>query len=86
MRGNKHYSKALIDCWFVHTFCSHKHTLYKPESVCPTQDSMEINNISHRSTQVIKPERYEYAANRRIHSPKCSLIWGQHAIEICILV
>ena len=35
MKANKDYSKALIDCWFMHTCCSHKvRALYKPESLC----------------------------------------------------
>ena len=35
MRANKDYSKAFIDCWFMHTCCSHKvRALYKPESLC----------------------------------------------------
>ena len=32
----------------------------------------------NRSRQVIKLERYEYAANRRIDGPECSLILGQY--------
>ena len=35
MRANKDYSKAFIDCWFMHTCCSQKvRALYKPESLC----------------------------------------------------
>ena len=26
--------KAFIDCWFMHTYCSHKITLFKLESLC----------------------------------------------------
>ena len=51
------------------------------ECYCPTQDSVESDNtVGHRnrSRQVIKPERYEYAANRRIDGPECSLILGQY--------
>ena len=51
------------------------------ECYCPTQDSVEIDNTSvssNRSRQFIKPERYEYAANRRIDGPECSLILGQY--------
>ena len=33
MRANKDNSKAFIDCWFMHTYCLHKRTLYKPESL-----------------------------------------------------
>ena len=35
MRANKDYSKASIDCWFMHSCCSHKvRALYKPEILC----------------------------------------------------
>ena len=33
MKANKDYSKAFIDCWFMHTYCSHKSTIFKPESL-----------------------------------------------------
>ena len=63
MRANKNYSKAFIDCWFMHTYCSHN-MLCKNLKICvcislgqcfimqlhycycPTQDSVEIDNIS----------------------------------------
>ena len=48
---------------------------------CPTQDSVESDNTSgsSKSQQTShKPERYEYAANRRIDGPECSLILGQY--------
>ena len=50
------------------------------ECHCPTQAVLRATTqVGHRnrSRQVIKPERYEYAANRRIDGPKCSLILGQ---------
>ena len=35
MRANKDYSKASIDCWFIHTCCSLKvRALYKSENLC----------------------------------------------------
>ena len=33
MRGNTDSSKAFIDCWCMHTYCSYKRTLYKSESL-----------------------------------------------------
>ena len=33
-----------------------------------------------------KPERYERAANRRIHCPECSLILGQHSNILFIVI
>ena len=79
----------------MHTYCSHKITLFKLEKLCmhflsamlySVDARMLLSNtrattqVGHRnrSRQVIKPERYEYAANRRIDGPECSLIFGQY--------
>ena len=98
MRANKDNSKAFIYCWFMQTYCSHKRTLYIPESLCMYFFSAMLYNVDARLLlfhirqcwdrqhkrdieiaavrQVIKSEQYEYAANRRVHGPECSLILG----------
>ena len=47
-----------------------------------------ITKVGHRnrSTHVIKPERYVYAANCRIHGPECSLILRQHSNMLFIVI
>ena len=80
----------------MHTYCSHKITLFKLEKLCMHFLSAMLYSVDarmfvktvlrattqvgyrNRSRQVIKPERYEYAANRRIDGPECSLILGQY--------
>ena len=48
MRANKDYSKAFIDCWFMHTHCSHKRTLYKSEYLCMHFFSAMLYNVDAR--------------------------------------
>ena len=46
--ANNDNSKALIDCWFMHTYCSHTRTLYKPESLCMLFLSAMLYNVDAR--------------------------------------
>ena len=48
MKTNKDYSKAFNDCWFMHTYCSHKNTLSKPESLCIHFFSAMFYNVDAR--------------------------------------
>ena len=48
MRAHKDSSKALIDCWFMHTYCSHRRTLYKTESLCMYSFSAMLYNVDAR--------------------------------------
>ena len=48
MKANKGYSKAFNDCWFMHTYCSHKNTLFKPESLCIHFFSAMLYNVDAR--------------------------------------
>ena len=48
MRASKDNSKAFIDCWFMHIYCSHKRTLYKNESLCMYFFSAMLYNVDAR--------------------------------------
>ena len=48
MKANKDYSKAFIDCCFMHTCCSHKITLFKPDSLCMYFFSAMLYNVDAR--------------------------------------
>ena len=48
MKANKDYSKAFIGCWFMHTYCSHKIALFKPESLCMHFFSAMLYNVDVR--------------------------------------
>ena len=48
MRANKDNSKSFIDCWFRHTYCSHKRTLYKPGRFYMHFFSVMLYNVDAR--------------------------------------
>ena len=48
MRANKDNSKAFIECRFMHTYYSHKSTLYEPESLCMHFFSVMLCNVNAR--------------------------------------
>ena len=82
MRGNKRFSKAFIECLFMHkpaSLCIHffSDMLYNVDVRMLLSNTRQCRDRQHKWVIEIT-ERYENAASRRIHGHECSLIFGQH--------